>query len=380
MNWDSMREQMPITERWAYFDHAAVAPLPRPTAGAINEWLSEAVDSGLTAWSRWSKTVEALRTRASRLIGASPPEIALVPNTTAGISLVADGFPWCSGDNIVTLSNEFPTNIYPWLNQASRGVEVRRVPVDHEVHLEDVLAHIDGRTRIVSLSWVSYCTGWRLDIAELAGQVHQRGALLFVDAIQGLGVFPLNVRDFDIDFLAADGHKWMLGPEGAGLAFVRHELLDLLRPLGVGWNSVVQQHDFSTIELKLRDSAARYEGGTQNMCGLIGFDASLQFLQEYGLSDTTSPVGERVLSLTTMIHEKLRQIGADFFEAEQTDNRSGIVAFRLPGCDSVRVRQHCLQQNVVLGCRSGRLRASPHAYNNEEDIDKMVTSLGQVST
>ena len=192
-------------------------------------------------------------------------------NTTEGINLVAEGFPWRDGDNMVTLADEFPSNQYPWMNLSSRGVECRRVPtIDGRVDLAAIERACDARTRIVAISWVNFAHGWRNDLDALAELAHRRGAHLFVDAIQALGVFPLDVRRTPIDFLAADGHKWLLGPEGAGLFDVRREHLEKLRPLGLGWNSVSQGRDYNRIELTVKDTAARYEGGSYNMAGLLG--------------------------------------------------------------------------------------------------------------
>ncbi len=241
------------------------------------------------------------------MIGALPEEIALVGNTTAGINLVAEGFPWKPGDNVVTRADEFPTNQYPWLHLADRGVETRRVPTnDGRLDLDRLAAACDNRTRIVSVSWVAYASGWRHDLDRLAELVHGRGALLFLDAIQGLGVFPLDVRQTPIDFLAADGHKWLLGPEGAGIFFTRREHLNLLRPVGVGWNSVRGHADFSHIELVFRDTAARYEGGSQNVAGLSALGASVESAQRFG----TDGLSRRVLEITDLACQRLAEIGA----------------------------------------------------------------------
>ncbi len=372
-----LRVEMPTAERWAYFDHAAVAPLSRPAATAITDWMNEALFDGNTAWIRWARECESTRATAAQLIGAQSQEIALVPNTTAGITLISEGLDWRQGDNVVTLADEFPSNVYPWFNLQDRGVETRRVSTEKSGYLDlnQLAAACDVRTRIVSVSWVGYATGYRHDVRQIADIAHQRGALMFLDAIQGLGVFPLNVNDLKIDFLAADGHKWMLGPEGAGIAYIRREHLDRLRPFNLGWHSVVQT-DYTQIELKLKSSAARYEGGSQNMAGMLALGASLKLLHELGQDN----VAASVLDITDQACARLTEIGAKIVSDRRLDHRdgeqrSGIVAFELPGCDPMELKKHCMTCKVPLSCRAGRLRISPHAYNNEADLDKLVEAL-----
>jgi len=369
---------MPITRRLAYLNHAATAPISGPASEVISAWCQEAAEWGDTAWSRWEQRANQVRRTAAGLIGAAEEEVALVSNTTTGISLVAEGFPWCAGDNVVTLANEFPSNLYPWMNLAARGVETRRVPVeDGHVDLERIAAACDSRTRIVSVSWVGYSLGWRVDLDALVTLAHERGALVFVDAIQGLGVFPIHVQRLGVDFLAADGHKWLLGPEGAGILFVRREHLPRLRPLNVGWNSVVHAHDFSRIELNLRPDASRYEGGSRNMAGHLALGASLDLLASLGLGPDQSPLADRVLELTDRAAARLAAIGAVVKSSRQPAHRSGILAFELPGQDPAQVRQRCLQAGVVLSVRAGNLRISPHAYNDDSDLDRLIDALGK---
>lgn len=371
-----LRAEMPIARRWVYFDHAAVAPLPEPTRHAIRQWVDEATEMGDLVWQRWSARLEEVRQAAARLIHAQTGEIALVPNTTTGISLVAEGFPWKEGDNVVTLENEFPSNQYPWMNLASRGVEVRRVAVEGGVvDLDRVSDACDARTRIVSLSWVGYASGWRIDVREAAEMCHRRGCLLFLDAIQGLGVFPLDVTAEGVDFLAADGHKWLLGPEGAGILYIRREHLERLRALMVGWNSVVQRSDYSRVELRLRDEAARYEGGSHNMVGFLGLGASLDLLLSLGVSPTQSPLAEQVLAITDAACQQLVALGGVLHAPRIGPHRSGIVTFRFPQHESALIRQRLEAAGIVARCRAGGVRISPHGYATEEEVGRMIDVL-----
>jgi selenocysteine lyase/cysteine desulfurase len=305
-------------------------------------------------------------------MGAQLDELALVRNTTEGIGLVAEGFPWQAGDNVVLLDDEFPSNRIPWQHLESRGVETRVVPATGtDEDLARLAGACDGRTRIVAVSWVGYASGRRFDVAELASVVHGKGALLFLDAIQGLGVFPLDIRASGVDFLAADGHKWLLGPEGAGFLYVRSEHLERLRPLLVGWNSVVDGARFSHEERRLKPSASRYEGGSPNMGGFVALGASLALLAGYG----TKALAKRILSVTEAACEQLRRSGAIVHGDRSPERTSGIVSFELPGQSPAAARKKLLELGVALSCRNGRLRISPHAYNNDDDIGRLVSAI-----
>src|SRR5262245_17776159 len=262
MDWTALRDEIPVTRHWAFLDHAAVAPLSGRAHRALLEWAAYMTDNGGVRLHRWARRVEEVRGLAARLLNADPLDVAFVKNTSEGVGIVAEGFPWRPGDNLVTAAEEYPANVYPWLNLAGRGVAVRRVPSrGSRVELDDLRAAIDGRTRLVSLSHVEFASGFRNDLDAVGGLCRERGIYFFVDAIQGLGVLPLDVRRTPIDFLAADGHKWLLGPEGAGVFYIRRELVELLHPVGVGWNSVVNAEDFLTIDFRLKPHAGRWESG-----------------------------------------------------------------------------------------------------------------------
>jgi len=311
------------------------------------------------------------------MIGAGDDEIALVPSTTAGINLVAEGLDWRDGDNVVVLADEFPSNLYPWMQQAWRGVETRTVPTDRgRIDYDRLREACDGHTRILSASWVGYATGYRQPLEKLAAIAHEAGALFFLDAIQGLSVFPLDVSQTPVDFLAADGHKWMLGPEGAGVAYIRREHLQRLRPLGVGWNSVVSAGDYSKHDLDYKPSAARYEGGTANTPGQLALGASLAMLT----AEPAGAVAAAVLDITDYLCERLAEAGATVTtrrdpEPDGHDPRSGIVAADPGGEEPMAVRKRLLEAGVVTSVRGGRLRMAPHAYTSYEDVDRLIEAL-----
>jgi len=363
---------MPVVAKWAYFDHAGVSPLPLPTADVLIEFARDNAANGVADWNRWRTTVETARQLGARLLGAGEEEIAVVHNTTEGINVVAEGFPWRAGDNVVTLSSEFPSNLYPWLNLADRGIETRQVAVQNErVDLAAVERACDSRTRVLSVSWVGYMTGWRNDLVELSEIARRHGAFFFVDAIQGLGVFPLDVRDVPVDALAADGHKWLLGPEGAGLFYLRKDHFGLLRPTGVGWNSVRHSGDFTNTAFDLKADASRYEGGSHCLAAIAGFAKSLSLIVEVG----PDKMSRRLLDVTDRLCERLSGAGLTVASCREGERRSGIVAFDVPGRNPSELKKECKTRGVIVNARAGRMRASPHVYCDNADLDRLIDAV-----
>ncbi len=370
-----LRRHMKIADKFAYFDHAAVSPVSNAARLAMTNYLVQVENQGDIAWRDWAKGVETGRKRASQLLDCQASEVSFIPNTTYGINVIANGVPWQAGDNLVVPDNEFPSNLLPWKLLASRGVEVRLVPAADQLDIDRMMEFVDARTRIVTVSWVHYASGYRVDLAELCERVHAKGAKLFVDAIQGLGAFPLSVRDIAIDFLAADGHKWMLGPEGAGFMFIRQNHLDWLNPIMMGWGSVQQAHDFAPQQAELKNEASRYEGGSANMIGLLGLSASLQVLLEAGCHQASSGFANTILDTSQYLETKLKQLGATVFRTSNPNRQSGIVSFEINGHDSQRIRQTLLDENIVVSVRHHRIRAAVHAYNTKQDVDRLIAGL-----
>jgi selenocysteine lyase/cysteine desulfurase len=383
-----MRSQIPVARNWAYFDHAAVGPLPKASADAMREFVSEAESDGDSCWPKWASAAQRLRSAGAQLLHCKKNEVALIPNTTFGINLIASSFPWRTHrgapPNIVVLENEFSSNLLPWHQLSSFGVEVRHVPVDAHgvVDLNRIRSLMDSNTQLVSASWVGYVSGYRLDLARLSELVHGSEAKLFVDAIQGLGVFPCNVEELGIDFLAADGHKWMLGPEGAGFLYIREANLEMLRPMMLGWGSIQGAHTFNTHSMVLKKDASRYEGGSANHVGQIGLERSVQLLLELGCHVEPGLLGQAVLETASVLEDRLRGAGAlvhrELALASQYGSElTGIVCFELPGRDPNEVRNQLIQDKVMLSVRHGRLRAAVHAYNDASDVEQLVQGIQQ---
>jgi cysteine desulfurase / selenocysteine lyase len=372
MDWTELRRELPVTTRWAYFDHAAVAPLTERARRMLIEYADELAVNGVVNDADRVRRIEAVRRQAAQLLNADPIDVAFVKNTSEGIGIVAEGLRWRAGDNVVTAEDEYPANLYPWMNLAERGVELRRVPSrEGRILLDDLRRAIDGHTRLVSLSFVEYASGFRNDLAAVGQMCREKGVLFFVDAIQGLGVLPLDVRQTPIDFLAADGHKWLLSTEGAGLFWIRRELVEQLHPVGVGWNSVIGSRNFGRIEFRLKPHAGRWESGSPNAAGILALGASLELLLAAGID----AVAERVLYLTDYLCEHCRQAGVTVYSSRRPGESSGIVSLIVDSNVGALV-QRCRDAGIVVNQRAGRLRLSPHAYNNTEELDRFIALVG----
>jgi selenocysteine lyase/cysteine desulfurase len=374
IDWDAVRDdQFPVARNWAYMDHAAVAPLPRRSGDVLRDWTARQEQHGVVVWPGNERRLEEIRSTVASLINAHRDEIAFINSTTHGIGLIAEGYPWRQGDNVVTAADEYPSNLYPWMNLESRGVAVRQVPSrEGRIRLEDLDAAIDRSTRILTISHVEFATGFRNDLDALAELCRSRGVALFVDAIQGLGPHRIDVRKTPIDFLAADGHKWLLGPEGAGFLFVRGDWIDRLRPIGVGWHSVVGSYNAPVPEFRLKSSAQRWEGGSFNMPGLLTFGASLDLLFEWG----PAAVAMRIWDRAERVRELASSVGWSVYGSPRPSDRSAIVVLEREGVDpaaaAVELRR---SHGIVAACRRGRLRISPHVYNNDSDLERLRAAL-----
>jgi cysteine desulfurase/selenocysteine lyase len=371
--WETLRDaEFPVARNWAYFDHAAVAPLPRRSALAIRAWADDQAENGAVDWPSWERKVEGLRDGLAAWIGADRDEVAFVSSTTHGIGLAAEGFPWNEGDNVVVPAEEYPSNIYPWMNLASRGVAVRLVPTrDDRVWIEDLRDAMDARTRMLAVSHVEFASGFRNDLDALSELCRSRGVAFLVDAIQGLGPFEIDLARTPIDFLAADGHKWLLGPEGAGFLYVRRDWIERLRPLGVGWHSVVGSFNAPEVAFRLKPNAQRWEGGSFVMPGLQGLAASMTLLGEIG----SRAVSERILDRAEAVREAAASAGWSVLGSKRPADRSAIVAVAVEGVDPQAAVRALKARGVVAACRRGRLRISPHIYTNDDDVRRLREAL-----
>lgn len=373
-HWPTLRLQFPVTDQVTYLNHAAVAPLPLRCADGMQGYLEEMTRYG--AWHHMERVPALLRQGrelGARLLGTNPDQVFFVRSTSQGIAVAATGLPLKAGDNVVLVEREFPANLRPWMPLRRRGVELRVVPQQQgRVLLDDLAQAVDRRTAAVSLSFVQFLSGFRIQPAEVAEICRPHDALLVLDAIQGLGVFPLDVEAEGVDFLAADSHKWLLGPEGVGLGYASPRALERIQPRVEGWLSVERPFDFFDLEQPLKPTAARYEEGASNLAGVSGMVGSLELILDSGVA----AMGQRVLQLTDRLAEGMAARGWEVLSPrEREQEKSGIVLATHPARDMTRLDRHLSQLGIVVSVRGGALRVSPHAYNNSDDLERLLAEL-----
>lgn len=385
------REQFPVTDHLVYLNHAAVGPLSHSAYMAMERFAREQRDLGAMQWRDWFAEYGEFRDEAAALIGSDPKEISILKNTSEGISFVANGLRWREGDNAITTDMEFPSNAVPWKRLFSRGVECRLVASrDGQFGVEDVERLIDERTRVLSVSSVSFHNGFRPDLEALGALCEARGVLFCVDAIQSLGALALDVRKAKIHFLAADGHKWLLGPEGAAIFYCAAEARDRLDVLESGWMNVQVGEAMIGCSTDLRKDGRRFEAGSLNTVGVYGLRASIALLRHIGIHD----VEREVLWIARTLAAMLEQLGFSILSPRPI--ASGIVAAEPPrevdmarlrmlaelpeesGASALKLFHRWLEINDVLcSVREGMLRFSPHFYNDEEDIERVRDVLAE---
>ncbi|MCW5965848.1 MAG: aminotransferase class V-fold PLP-dependent enzyme [Bryobacterales bacterium] len=360
--------QFPVTEHLIYLNHAAVAPLCRPAAEAM-QWLADdAMRNGSLHYSKWEECYEGIRVSTAQMIGAHRDEIAIVKNTSEGIATVAMGLDWKPGDRIVAFREEFPANYFPWLRLEAKGCKIIWLSVT------DSLDQIDEAARgakLLAISFVQYLSGYRANLPAIGEICARHGCFFFVDAIQGLGVLPLDVEHAKIDALAADGHKWMLGPEGCGILYIRKTMQDRIEPVEFGWTNIAGYNDYSCRDMTLRADAGRYECGTLNTIGIFGLRAALDFLLEVGVNR----IGPDVVAAADRLAEGALAKGYELMGVRTPETASGIVSIRKPGVDCRMTVSELRRNNITAAPRQGWARLSPHFYVSPDAIEAVVATL-----
>ena len=371
MNPEKISQEFPVLENRIFFDHAKVSPLPMRVRKAVTAFVEDASSFGTENYVDWMAQVESVRASFARLIHADPEEVAFVKNTSEGISIVANGIDWKPGDNVVIPDIEFPANVYPWWNLKRLGVETRFVhAVDGRVLFDDLVACTDNRTRVVSVSSVECNSGFRADLNRIGVFCKENGILFCVDAIQSLGVLPMDVKRDHIDFLAADGHKWLMSVEGLGGFYISSSVLNAIRPSVVGWNSMVNPSDFMNYDFTLRPGAVRFEEGSFNTMSIQAFGAALSLFHEVGVDQ----IEERIMLLGDKILGELRGRNFKVLNSTIPEERSGIISFT-GDINLKKLPDFMADNQVSLTVRDGLVRLSPHFYNNENEVDRFFDLL-----
>ena len=371
------RREFPVTAHKVFLAHAGVTPLPRRTVEAMREYLSLTERNDQEHCFPPGRVAET-RKLAARLIGCTPQEIALVGPTSLGLSLVAGGLDFPEASNVVCYRDDYPANVYPWraIQERHPKVEVRSVKPQRlgDISLESVAQSVDENTRLVALASTHFVSGHRLDVAAIGKYLRERNILFCVDGIQSLGALRTTVEH--VDFLAADAHKWLLGPAGAGVFYVRREVFHQLRPVLIGWNNAACPGFIAQDELLLPPHAGRYECGTANLAGVVGLHASLQLIEEIGIE----VIERRLLALACGLIKRLKRKDYEMVGPDEGPALSGIVTCRKAAVDMAGAHARLASRNVITSLRSTRdgkhvLRFSPHFYNTDAELDQAVALL-----
>ena len=369
-----LRALFPITQRAVYLNHAAVSPLPVPTIEAVESQLRDVHKNGSINFRDWLGVKQSARVLLAELLNARPEQVAFTRNTSDGLSTVANGISWQSGDNIVTFKHEFPSNIYPWLRiTQTLGVELRTCDEHNgRIDLDELASLVNQQTKVIAISQVQFASGFRVDLERLGKLARQYDALLVVDTIQALGVIPTDVQSELIDVAAGAGHKWLLSPEGTGYLYLSDRARDRIEPTLVGWVSVPDPEDHFNWNQGWNEGALAWETGTGPAALIYGLEASLRLIRHQGVRRIQKYLQELTDYLCFQLGPKDYEIVSSRLENEQ----SQIVCIRhTGGIGAMELYARLKQRRIITAPRVDRLRIAPHFYNTFEDIDSLVAIL-----
>jgi selenocysteine lyase/cysteine desulfurase len=366
-------DEFPQDPAICYLNHAAVAPWPKRAAEAVKAFACENLHQGARDYPRWVQLEHRLRGQLQTLLNApGKGDIALVKNTSEALSFVAMGLDWTEGDEVLISDEEFPSNRIPWEALAPRGVRLRQVSLNGADPEGALIEAMGPATRLLSISSVQYASGLRMDLARLGRACRERGILFCVDAIQSLGAIELDVQAIHCDFAMADGHKWLLGPEGLGVFYCRREVRDRLHLTQFGWHMVEALGDYDRADWMPASTARRFEPGSPNTLAQHALSASLELLLEVGLGRIQEALQQR----TAYLIQSLGALpGARLLSPATPERRAGIVTFSFAGIDSQWLYQRLMQAGVVCAARGGGVRWSPHFYTSQEVLDRALGIL-----
>ncbi len=365
MKIESVPSLFPITKKNLYLDAASLTPYCQPVIDALRMFESERRDAASEKYQAWYDAIEKCRKLAAEMISATPEEIVFTKNTSEGVNLTAQIVDWKRGDEVVLIDCDFPTNTYPFLNLAKKGVKPRFVRCKNgRVDLSDIEKSINDKTRLLSVSHVLYNSGFQMDLKALGDMCQQHGTLVHVDAAQSLGAIKLNVKKLRVDFLSAPGYKWLLSPLGTGLFHIKKEHLHET-PV-IGWLSVKNSEKLDATDYELHAGGRRFECGNQNISGLLGMHAALKLINSWGVD----AVENRVLKLSRALAENLDEAGFKVLSEQNAKHRSGIVCI-----EKGKITKSLLRKQGITATVRKNVRFSPHIYNTEEELLRVVDLL-----
>lgn len=375
---DQFNNEFNLDDDVIYLNHAAVAPWPVRTEKAVNAFCRENVTIGSKKYANWLNVEAHLKNQLAQLIQAdNADEIALVKNTSEALSFVAYGLDWAHGDTIVTSDEEFPSNMIPWESLENQGVRVIKTHLkDTEDPTAELIKNIDSRTKLLTISSVQYASGLRVDLERLGEACQQRGVLFCIDAIQSVGAFPIDVKKYQADFVMADGHKWMLGPEGLGFFYCRQSSINTLKLTQYGWHMVEDMGNYDALEWSTAKSARRFECGSPNMLSIHALSASLSLLLEVGMNTVANNLIER----GQHVIDKVQQSPSLTLLTKPDAQGNNIIVFKPTKHDTNELFDYLTSQQVVCAKRGGGIRFSPHFYTPFSVIDRAFTLINRFLT
>jgi selenocysteine lyase/cysteine desulfurase len=375
-NEDLRRREFPVVQEKVFFAHAGDCPLPRRVSEAIANYARQATTGDQERFV-YPAILEKGRKLGAQLLNCQPDEVAFVGPTSLGLSLIASGLKLRRGDNILIYFEDYPSNVYPWMALAEKGVEVRLMNTRGlgAIRTRDVMGQVDENTRLVALASCHFISGYRIDFQAIGRYLRERNILFCLDAIQTLGAFPTTVEQ--VDLLAADAHKWLLGPCGAGVLYVRRSLQDKINPPIYGWHNVSCPNFVAQEQIVFRTGAQKFEAGTHNLLGLVGLITAMELILELGVEN----IARELLRKRAVLVPALEAKGFTVLEAKASaDVGSGIVSFHRPGADLAALHQKLEAGGVVTSLRGDRkgqqyIRVSPHCYNTDAELQRMLELL-----
>lgn len=377
MNVEQFRQQFPFIKNGIiYFNHASTAPVSLAVRERITELLKEKSETKIDDYFSFLKVYEETKILLSELINANPDRIAFLDNTSNGLNILATGIEWKEGDRILLNDIEFPANVYPFLNLEKFGVQIDFVKSKNGiVSAEDIIANVKPQTKLISVSFVQFLSGYKIELEKLGNFCRQNNIIFSVDGIQGIGAMNFDVQKFKIDFLSCGTQKWLFGAQGLAFIYLTEDLQRKLNPAYVGWLSVEDAWNLLDYKMNLKKSANVYQGGTLNSLGIYIFNTSLKLLKDFGFDR----IEERVISNTKYLRKKLNEMGIKSL-LDEVDEKfySGITTFKVDNAE--KLFKHLEEEKIVCSLREGFIRLSPHFYNTFEDIDVVIKSIRKFIT